>query len=302
MEARQVSEDREKLEARFREIRLTLQILRKNPLTIISLIILLLLFVFAVFAPWLAPYPDANLGIPHMGDRYKPPSFMHLFGTDYLGRDIFSLVIFGTRISLSAGFTIVILAVAIGWPLGVIAGYSRGKIDDFIMRICDMFLAFPSLVLAIVIAFVLGPSLINSMIAISVSWWPWYTRLARADAASLRERTFVEASKAVGLSDRTIMFRHILPNTMAPIIVQSTMDLGTAIIAEAGLSFLGLGAQPPTPEWGLMISAGRAVAFSAWWYATFPGIFIFLTAMAFNLLGDGLREALDPRLRRIRGD
>ncbi|MGA8905470.1 MAG: ABC transporter permease [Candidatus Bathyarchaeia archaeon] len=302
MEARQVSEDREKLEARFREIRLTLQILSKNPLTIISLIILLLIFVFAVFAPWLAPYPDANLGIPHVEDRYKAPSFMHLFGTDYLGRDVFSLVIFGARISLSAGFTIVVLAVAIGWPLGVIAGYSHGKIDDFIMRICDMFLSFPSLVLAMVIAFVLGPSLINSMIAISVSWWPWYTRLARADAASLRERTFVEASKAVGLSDRTIMFRHILPNTMAPIIVQSTMDLGTAIIAEAGLSFLGLGAQPPTPEWGLMISAGRAVAFSAWWYATFPGIFIFLTAMAFNLLGDGLREALDPRLRRIRGD
>jgi len=281
---------------------LTLHILRKNPLSFISLIIILFLVFLAVFASWLAPYPDAYQGIPHVEDKYQPPSLTHLFGTEYLGRDVFSLVIFGTRLSLTAGLMIVALSVVIGWPLGVIAGYSGGKIDDLIMRTTDMFLAFPSLVLALVIAFVLGPSLINSMIAISVTWWPWYTRLARADAASLKERTFVEASKAIGLSDRSIMVRHILPNTMAPIIVQSTMDLGTAILAEAGLSFLGLGAQPPTPEWGLMISAGRAVAFSAWWYATFPGVFIFLTAMAFNLFGDGLREALDPRLRRIRGE
>lgn len=305
MELRQVSnssEERERLEARFREIRLTLHILRKNPLSFISLIIILFLVFLAVFASWLAPYPDAYQGTPHVEDKYQPPSLTHLFGTEYLGRDVFSLVIFGTRLSLTAGLMIVALSVVIGWPLGVIAGYSGGKIDDLIMRTTDMFLAFPSLVLALVIAFVLGPSLINSMIAISVTWWPWYTRLARADAASLKERTFVEASKAIGLSDRSIMVRHILPNTMAPIIVQSTMDLGTAILAEAGLSFLGLGAQPPTPEWGLMISAGRAVAFSAWWYATFPGFFIFLTAMAFNLFGDGLREALDPRLRRIRGE
>lgn len=281
---------------------MTLHILRKNPLSFISLIIILFLVFLAVFASWLAPYPDAYQGIPHVEDKYQPPSLTHLFGTEYLGRDVFSLVIFGTRLSLTAGLMIVALSVVIGWPLGVIAGYSGGKIDDLIMRTTDMFLAFPSLVLALVIAFVLGPSLINSMIAISVTWWPWYTRLARADAASLKERTFVEASKAIGLSDRSIMVRHILPNTMAPIIVQSTMDLGTAILAEAGLSFLGLGAQPPTPEWGLMISAGRAVAFSAWWYATFPGVFIFLTAMAFNLFGDGLREALDPRLRRIRGE
>jgi len=301
-EAYDSSQQQERLEARFREIRLTLTILRKNPLSLASLIILLFLIFLAVFAPWLAPYPDAEKGIPHVEERYKPPSSIHLFGTEYLGRDVLSLVIFGTRLSLSAGFSIVALSVAIGWPLGVLAGYARGKIDDLIMRVTDMFLSFPSLVLALVIAFVLGPSLINSMIAISVTWWPWYTRLARADAASLRERAFVEASKAIGLTDRSIMFRHILPNTMAPIVVQATMDLGTAILAEAGLSFLGLGAQPPTPEWGLMISGGRAVAFSAWWYATFPGFFIFLTAMAFNLLGDGLREALDPRLRRIRGD
>jgi peptide/nickel transport system permease protein len=296
-----LTEEQEKRKARFREIRLALHILSRNPLSLASVIIFVFLLFLAVFAPWVAPYPDAYKGIPHVEDKYKPPSPEHLFGTDYLGRDVLSLIIFGTRLSLMAGFTIVAIAVAIGWPLGVIAGYVGGKIDDVIMRITDIFLAFPSLVLALVIAFALGPSLINSMIAISVAWWPWYTRLARADAASLRERAFVEASKAIGLSDRTIMFRHILPNTMSPIIVQATMDLGTAILAEAGLSFLGLGAQPPTPEWGLMISMGRAVTFSAWWYATFPGIFIFITAMAFNLLGDGLREALDPRLRRIRG-
>jgi peptide/nickel transport system permease protein len=291
-----------KREARFREVHLTLRILVGNPLSLASLLILLFLAFLAVAAPWVAPYPDAYQGIPHVEVRYQPPSAQHWFGTDYLGRDVLSLVIFGARLSLLAGFTIVAISVAIGWPLGVIAGYMRGKTDDVIMRITDMFLAFPSLVLALVIAFVLGPSLINAMIAISVTWWPWYTRLGRSGAASLRERTFVEASKAVGLGDGSIMLRHILPNTMAPVVVQATMDLGTAILAEAGLSFLGLGAQAPTPEWGLMISTGRAVAFSAWWYATFPGVFIFLTAMAFNLLGDGLREALDPRLRRVRGD
>ncbi len=296
-----LAEGQEKRKARFREIRLTLHVLTRNPLSVVSIAIFAFLFFLAVFAPWVAPYPDASQGVPHVEDKYMPPSPEHLFGTDYLGRDILSSIIFGTRLSLLAGFTIVAIAVAIGWPLGVIAGYVGGKVDDVIMRVTDMFLAFPSLVLALVIAFALGPSLINSMIAISVAWWPWYTRLARADAASLRERPFVEASKAVGLGDGTIMRRHILPNTTAPIVVQATMDLGTAILAEAGLSFLGLGAQPPTPEWGLMISMGRSVTFSAWWYATFPGIFIFITAMAFNLLGDSMREALDPRLRRIRG-
>ncbi len=286
-----------KSEARLREARLILHQLMKNPLTLASIAILLALFLIAALAPWIAPYPPLE---PNIDEKYLPPSTAHVFGTDYLGRDLLSRVMHGARLSLVAGITIVAISVAIGWPLGVIAGYSSGRFDDIIMRITDMFLAFPSLVLALVIAFLLGPSLINSMIAISVTWWPWYTRLARADTASLRERAFVEASKAMGLSDLKIMFRHILPNTVTPIIVQGTMDLGTAILAEAGLSFLGLGAQPPEPEWGLMVSGGRAVILSAWWYATFPGIFIFIAALAFNLFGDGLREALDPRLRRLR--
>ena len=285
---------------RFREIRIILHVLRENRLTMISLIILISIILMGVFAPLIAPYPDAYKGIPNVEEKYKPPSFKHLFGTDYLGRDILSRIMYGARYSLLAAIVIVALSVAIGWPLGVIAGYRGGLIDDIIMRITDLFLVFPALVLALIIAFILGPNLVNSMIAISVTWWPWYTRLARAEATSLREREFVEAAKAAGLSDAQIVFRHVFPNTMVPIIIQATMDLGTAILVAAGLSFLGLGAQPPTPEWGLMINEGRSVIFSAWWCALFPGIFIFITAMAFNLLGDGLREALDPKLRRIR--
>jgi len=290
--------DIDKREAQLKEIRRLIHQLTKNPLTMASIIILMILIGLAIFAPSIAPYSPFEY---ELVDKYKPPSSTYLFGTDYLGRDILSRVIYGTRLSLFAGILIVVLSVVIGWPLGVIAGYRGGLVEDIIMRITDMFLAFPSLILALVIAFLLGPSLINSMLAISITWWPWYTRLARAETASLRERAFIESSRAIGLNDLAIMFRHILPNTVAPIVVQATMDLGTAILAEAGLSFLGLGAQPPEPEWGLMISQGRIVVLSAWWYAFFPGLFIVITAVAFNLLGDGLREALDPRLRRIRG-
>jgi peptide/nickel transport system permease protein len=292
-----IKKDFKKEEGRFREARLVIRLLIKNPLTLASIIVLGALVFMAIFAPWITPYSPYEINVE---ERYKPLSLKHPFGTDHLGRDTLSRVIFGTRLSLTAGILIVAISVAIGWPLGVIAGYLGGKIDDLIMRITDMFLAFPSLVLALIIAFVLGPSLINSMIAVSVTWWPWYTRLARAVSVSLKEQAFVEASKAIGLDDPQIMFRHILPNTAAPIIVQATMDLGTAILLEAGLGFIGLGAQPPEPEWGLMVNEGRVVILSAWWIATFPGLFIFITAIAFNLLGDGLREALDPRLRRIR--
>lgn len=282
----------------LREFRIVAGVLRRDRLTMAGIIVLGALVFMAVSAPWIAPYPVYEISIEK---RFLPPSLEHPFGTDYLGRDVLSRVMFGGRLSLLAGLVIVAMSVAIGWPLGVIAGYRGGKVDDLIMRITDMFLAFPSLVLALIIAFLLGPSLVNSMIAVSVTWWPWYTRLARAETVSLKERGFVEASRAVGLGGFGVMFRHIVPNTAAPIIVQATMDLGTAILLAAGLGFLGLGAQPPQPEWGLMVSQGRAVILSAWWFATFPGLFIFIAAAAFNLLGDSLREALDPRLRRARG-
>jgi len=288
-------------EHRFRELKIIIQVIRNDPLSLGSLIIIMSLIFIAIFAPIIVPYPEDVKGIPRFGEKFLPPSWKHPFGTDYFGRDVFSLVIAGARISLSAGVVVVGLSLAIGVPLGIIAGYFGGTmIDETIMRITDMFLAFPPLLLAILIAATLGPSLINAMIATALTWWPWYTRLARAQAISIKEQSFVEAARALGLSNLTIVFRHILPNTLAPIIVQATMDLGSAILMTSSLSFLGLGAQPPTPEWGLMVYLGRVYLLTYWWYATFPGLAIFITVLAFNTFGDGLRKALDPRLRRIR--
>ncbi len=288
-------------EHRFRELKIIMQVIRNDPLSFISLVIILVIVFMAIFAPIIVPYPEDIRGAIHFGKKFLPPSWKHPFGTDYFGRDVLSLVIAGARISLSAGILVVGLSLAIGVPLGVIAGYFGGTmIDEVIMRITDMFLAFPPLLLAILIAATLGPSLTNAMIATALTWWPWYTRLARAQAISIREQSFVEAARALGLSDLTIIFRHVLPNTLAPIIVQATMDLGSAILMTSSLSFLGLGAQPPTPEWGLMVYLGRAHLLTYWWYATFPGLAIFITVLVFNTFGDGLRKALDPRLRRIR--
>ena len=189
------------------------------------------------------------------------------------------------------------LALLVGIPLGAIAGYYGGFIDELIMRITDIFLGFPPLLLAIAISAFLGPSLKNAMLAIAVSWWPWYTRIVRGQAVSLRERQFVKAAKAIGTPSSMIIFTHIVPNAIAPVIVQTSMDIGGVILTIASLSFLGLGAQPPTPEWGLMISTSRNYFLNAWWYSIFPGLAIFFTVLAFNLLGDGLREILDPKTR-----
>mgnify|MGYP000409701810 CR=1 FL=1 len=290
-----------KYEHRFREFKIIMQVIRNDPLSLISLIIILIVVFMAIFAPIIVPYPEDIKGAIHFGEKFLPPSWKHPFGTDYFGRDVLSLVIAGARISLAAGLLVVGLSLAIGVPLGVIAGYFGGTmIDEVIMRITDMFLAFPPLLLAILIAATLGPSLTNAMIATALTWWPWYTRLVRAQAISIKEQSFVEAARALGLRDLTIIFRHILPNTLAPVIVQATMDLGSAILMTSSLSFLGLGAQPPTPEWGLMVYLGRAHLLTYWWYATFPGLAIFITVLVFNTFGDGLRKALDPRLRRIR--
>jgi peptide/nickel transport system permease protein len=265
-----------------------------------SLIIISLLALVTIFAPALTPYANEGLGDPNLANKFLPPSSEHLFGTDSLGRDLVARMMFGARTSLSIGLLVVVVAVLIGVPLGAVAGYFGGWIDEVIMRVTDIFLAFPPLLLAIGIAAALGPSFINSMLAIALTWWPWYTRLVRAQAISLRERSFVEAARGIGVKNLTIIRRHILPNVFTPVMVQATLDIGSAILTAAGLSFIGLGTQPPTADWGVMINEGRLYVLSGrWWIATFSGLAIFITTLTFNLLGDGVRDAADPRTRGV---
>lgn len=237
-------------ESQLEEYRLMFRAFKRDPWAVISLFIILLFILGAIFAPYLTPYPEEGAGSPNIAHRFVPPSREHPFGTDYLGRDVLARVLFGGRSSLSIGFLVVIIAVGIGTPLGALAGYLGSWLDEVIMRITDMFLAFPPLLLAIAIAAALGPSFVNAMIAIALTWWPWYTRLVRAQTISLRERSFVEAARGMGVGNLTIIFRHILPNIFTPVLVQSTMDIGSAILTGAAMSFIGLGAQPPTADWG----------------------------------------------------
>lgn len=280
-----------------REYRRALTLLLRNPLTTVGLGIIVALIVTALLAPCLAPYPDQGKGHSNLKERLVPPGLKHLLGTDNLGRDILSRIIFGARISLKASISVVLLVLGFGVPLGLIAGYAGGKVDEMIMRFADMILAFPSLLLAIAIVASLGPNLLNALVAISVPWWPWYTRLVRSQVVSLKEMQFVESARAVGASPLRIMFRHILPNCLSPIIVQATLDMGYIILSLASLGFLGLGTQPPAADWGVMVSDGREFFLRQWWISTFSGGAIFLTVFAFNLLGDGIREALDPKIR-----
>jgi len=288
----------ETLKPKIREWKLSIYLLNKNRLTKLSMIIILLLVVVAILAPYITPYPSHIEGMANPKDKLLPPSAKYFFGTDELGRDIFSRILYGTRISLETALAAVGLALLIGIPLGAIAGATGGYVDEIIMRITDIFLSFPPLLLAIAIAAFLGPNLQNAMLAIAISWWPWYTRIVRGQAVSLRERQFVRAARAIGTPHFRIIFQHILPNTISPVIVQASMDLGGVILTAASLSFLGLGAQPPTPEWGLMVSTSRNYFLNAWWYSFFPGMAIFITVLAFNLLGDGLREVMDPKTRK----
>lgn len=287
------------LQPSLREFKLSFYLLNRNSLQRISLIVVGLLILVAVFAPWIAPYPSHAISETNPTDKLLPPSPRYLMGTDELGRDLFSRIIFGTRISLQTALVAVGLALLIGVPLGAIAGGLGGVVDEIIMRLTDVFLSFPPLLLAIAIAAFLGPSLGNAMLAIAISWWPWYTRIIRGQAVSIRERQFVRAALAIGTPMPRIIFKHILPNTMAPVIVQASMDIGGVILTIAALSFLGLGAQPPTPEWGLLISTSRTYFLNAWWYSAFPGFAIFITVLVFNLIGDGIREVLDPRTRKF---
>lgn len=269
-----------------------------NRLTLVGIIVATLLIVAALLAPAVVPYPEDARGFPREGNRFRPPSWTHIFGTDDLGRDLFSRVIWGGRTSLTAGIVVVLIAIGIGVPLGLVAGYFGGAVGEIIMRITDVFLSFPPMLLALAISAALGAGLTNAMIAVGITWWPWYTRLMRSQIVSVREKDFVESARAIGVSPLRILLRHIFPNCLAPITVQATLDVGYAILMTASLSFIGLGAQAPTPCWGLLVNIGRKYFLEYWWYATFPGLFIFASVLAFNLIGDGVRDVLDPRLRR----
>ena len=269
--------------------------LRANPLLSAGGLLALSIVAVALLAPLLAPFPADAGTATHPFAVLRPPSAQHWFGTDQVGRDILSRAIYGARVSpLVAGF-VLLIACVIGIPLGVAAGYFGGWLDEAIMRVTDIFLAFPPLLLALALATVLPASLTSVTIAIAVTWWPWYTRLIRGQAASVAGRPYVESCRALGISRRRIIFRHILPNSITPLIVQVSLDVGGVILTASALSFLGLGAQDPTPDWGLMVSEGQAYFTSDWWVVTFPGLAIMLTAFAFNLLGDGLRDLLDPK-------
>ncbi len=281
-----------------RTIRHVLSVIVRDPLSLASTIVIILFILIAVFAPLVAPSPEEGAGKTNVNNRLQAPSLEHPFGTDRLGRDMLSRVIVGARPALIVPIGVVLFAILIGAPLGAIAGYKGGWVDETIMRVTDLFLAFPSLLLAMAITAALGRGLHNAAIALVVSWWPWYTRLVRGVTISLRERYFVEAAQATGVRDSIIILRHILPNTISPVLVQATVDLGTVILAMGSLGFLGLGTQPPSPDWGLMVAEGREFILNQWWIAVFAGLAIFVVVLAFNLLGDTLRDIFDPRQYR----
>ena len=253
----------------------------------------------AVFAPWLTPFDPLEQDI---NQRLKEPGWqtaegrVHALGTDHLGRDILARVIFGSRIALVVGLSAVLISGVLGMAIGLVSGYFGGKVDDFFMRLADIQLAFPFILLAIAVIGVLGPSLRNIIIVIGVSSWVVYARVVRGEVLSIREREFVQAAIALGSRDGRVLVRHVLPNAFTPWLVVATLDMARVIVIESALSFLGLGVQPPTPTWGGMLADGRVYLSTAWWLATFPGLAILVTVLGINLLGDGLRDTLDPRL------
>ena len=269
--------------------------LRKEPTALLGLILVVLFFFAALFAPILSPYGSNEQDI--IGSKLAPPSAQHWLGADILGRDMLSRMLYGARISVFVGLAVVAVAGTFGTLIGLFAGYRRGWVDEVVMRVTDIFFAFPPLILAMAIAGALGPSLRNALIAVVVVLWPLYARLVRGQVLGLREREFIQAAQVTGVSNWQILWRHLLPNTLAPLLVQASFDMGTTILTVAGLSFIGFGSQPPTPEWGVIISDGRNYITTQWWLTGVPAAGILLLVAAFNLLGDGLRDILDPRLR-----
>lgn len=270
---------------------------RKNPLAFLGGIILLFIVLCALIAPFIVPHNPYKVNVAL---RLQPPSIKHLFGTDELGRDIFSRVLIGSRISLQAAFVIIGLSLIIGTIIGTVAALLGGWIDDVLMRLTDAFLAFPYLIFAMLVSAVLGPSLYNAMLAISITWWPWYARLARGQVLSIKTQLYVEAARAVGVTGFRFFYYYLLRNALSPLVVQATLDVGYAVLLASSLSFIGLGAQPPIPEWGRMVADGRQYLLSCWWVPIFPGLAIFFTVLGFNLIGDAIRDFADPRMRRRR--
>jgi peptide/nickel transport system permease protein len=275
--------------------KLALQQLKKNKIAIIGLIIIITLAFIALFAPFIAPHDPIE---QNLEKRLLPPCREYPMGTDDLGRCLLSRIIYGARVSLQLGVIVVGIITVIGVTLGLISGYYGGIIDEIIMRLVDVVLAFPGIILALAVAGALGPGLFNVMLALAIVGWTGLARVVRGSVLSVKEKEFVESARSLGCSDLHIMTRHILPNVMAPVIVLATLDMAFIILAAAGLSFLGLGAQPPTPEWGSMLNSGRAFMRTAPHLTTFPGLAIMIAVLAFNFLGDGLRDALDPRQQR----
>ena len=264
----------------------------RNRLAMLGLALVLLLVLVAVLAPWIAPYPPT---IGELSERLQPPSAQHWFGTDDQGRDILSRLIHGSRVTLYVVLLVAVLAAPVGLLVGTAAGYAGGWVDAVLMRITDIFLAFPRLILALAFVAALGPGIENAVIAIAITSWPPYARIARAETLTIRQADYINAVKLLGAGPVRIVLRHVMPMCVPSVIVRVTLDMAGIILTAAGLGFLGLGAQPPMPEWGAMIAAGRAYVLDQWWVAAAPGAAIFVVSLAFNLLGDGLRDALDPK-------
>ena len=287
----------ERDEPKTRELRLTLRMIRKNKVTLAAIGVIIIFYMIAVFSPYIVPYDPLEL---HMKERLTNPSHKYLLGTDHMGRDIVSRLIYGAQISMVCGIVVVAISIAIGLPLGSIAGYFGGKIDEGLMRFTDMVMAFPGLTLSMIMAYVLGRGVFSAIVGLSMVRWCITARLVRGVILAEKEKEYVMAARAMGKSDTQILFGEILPNTMQPIIVSSMMGLGTTIISVAGLSFVGVGIQPPIPSWGVMINEGRQFLMDQPLYALVPGLLIILVVLAFNIVGDTLRDALDPSLRRVR--
>ena len=269
--------------------------LRRYPLLTVGTCIAFIIVAMGILAPWITPYPEDAGSATDPVASLLPPSSQHWFGTDQVGRDIYTRVVYGARLSLGTTIFVLVVAAVVGLSIGLVAGFFGGWLDALLMRITDVFLAFPALLLAVALSAVLSPSGWHAAIAIAVTWWPWYARLSRGQAASIRRLGYSDAARVLGASRLRQIARHVLPNASTPVFVQMSLDASGIILTAATLSYLGLGAQDPTPEWGLMVSQGQSLATTAWWVVTFPGLAILLTAVAFNFIGDGLQTAFDPK-------